>query len=162
MALILQPPPPLHFTVQTLSRVLLMTRGEASATGEVTKRNLNHRSCANASPLVPSCHCDGCADCHCGSDDVRGGGGWAVRDCRSTASERPDDDVKTRHVKVPSHGERLDLIGRTCSGGRWLAAVPSAPLLLFGPWPTPPGWSEECDRLRLERCRKRATKPRVT
>lgn len=83
---------PLHLTVQTLSRELPMTRAEVSAKGEATprKRSLNHHSCASASPPVPSCRGDGCADCHCGNDGVHGDGaggwadGWGVRDWCST------------------------------------------------------------------------------
>lgn len=81
---------PVHLTVQTPSRALLMTRAEVSATGEATlRRSLNRRSCASASPLVPSCHGDGCADCHCENGGVHGdeggwGDGWGVRNWCST------------------------------------------------------------------------------
>lgn len=81
---------PVHLTVQTLSRELPMTREEVSATGEaMRRRSLNRRSCAGASPLVPSCHGDGCADCRCESGGVHGdeggwGDGWGVRDWCST------------------------------------------------------------------------------
>lgn len=51
----------------------------------------------------------------------------------------------------------------TCSKGRWLVALGSAPPLLLGPCPVLPcTCSEEGARLRLERCRKRATRTRVT
>lgn len=51
----------------------------------------------------------------------------------------------------------------TCSSGDGLvAAAPSAPPLLLCPCPVFPVCSEERDRFLLERCRKRATSPRVT
>lgn len=74
-----------------------MTHVEVSATGAVMrrKRSLNRRSCASASPAVPSCRGDGRGDCHCGNGGVHGAGGgwddgWGVREWRSTGSARPD------------------------------------------------------------------------
>lgn len=76
-----------------------MTRAAVSATGEaMRRRSLNRRSCASASPLAPSCHGDGCADCHCESGGVHGdeggwGDGWGVHDWCSTGLARPDKGV---------------------------------------------------------------------
>lgn len=111
---------PLHLTVQTLSTEPPMTHVEVSAKGEVRrrKRNLNRRSCASASPPVPSCHGDGCGDCHCGNGGVHGaGGGWVdgrgVCEWRSTGLARPDNNVMASHVKVELTGYEeagIDLI----------------------------------------------------
>lgn len=84
-----------------------MTHVEVSAAGEVTprKRSSNRRSCASASPPVPSCHGDGCADCHCENGGVHGdeggrGNGVVVRDWCSTALARPGKDGMIFHIKV--------------------------------------------------------------
>lgn len=102
---------PLHLTVQTLSTEPPMTHAEAPATGEAMrrKRNLNRRSCASASPPVPSYHDDGCGDCHCGNGGVHGAEGgwvdsWGVRELRSTGLARPDNDVMASHIKAEVTG----------------------------------------------------------
>lgn len=93
-----------------------MTHVEVSAAGEVMqrKRNLNRHSCASASPPVPSCHGDGCGDCHCGNGGVHGaeGGrvdGWGVLEWRSTALATPDNDVMASHIIVEVTRE-IDLV----------------------------------------------------
>lgn len=75
--------------------------------------------------------------------------------------------VHFKSLKTFSHQAHIKTLEEghcnTCSSGDWLvAAAPSAPPLLLGPCPALPVCSEERDRLRLERCRKRATSPRVT
>lgn len=135
------PHTPLHLTVQTLSTEPPMTHVEVSATGEVMrwKRNLNRHSCASASPPVPSCHGDGCGDCHCGNGGVHaaGGGwvdGWGVLEWRSTGLARPDNDVMASHIKVEVTGYEKKLLlpylfwGKVVSSGALGYASPLRPL----------------------------------
>lgn len=107
---------PLHLTVQILSTEPPMTHVEVSATGEVMqrKRNLNRHSCASASPPVPSCHGDGCGDCHCGNGGVHGADGdrvgcWGVLEWRSTGLAIPDNDAMASHIIVEVTRE-IDLV----------------------------------------------------
>lgn len=88
-----------------------MTHAVATATGEVMqrKRSLNRRSCASASPPVPSCHGDGCGDCHCGNGGVHGAGGgwvdsWGVRGWCSTGVATPGNDVMASQIKAEVTG----------------------------------------------------------
>lgn len=111
---------PLHLRVQTRSTEPPMTRVEVPATGEVMqrKRNLNHRSCASASPPVPSCHGDGWGDCHCGNGGVHGAGGgwvdgWGFPEWRSMGLVRPDNEIMANHIKVEVIGYKeagIDLV----------------------------------------------------
>ncbi len=149
------------------------------------RRSLNLHSCAGGSPLAPGCCSAGCVDCHYGNGGVHGGGGdgsdgWGVLCWCSKESATPEDDFIEQIFRQraglrageQNYSDAANWILRrrslirtcrhTCSKGRWLVAAPSAPLLLLGPCPVLPACSEEGARLRLERCRKRATRPRVT
>ncbi|KAG7237698.1 hypothetical protein INR49_032144 [Caranx melampygus] len=127
--------------MQTLNRELPMTHvvDKVSPNDVVMlwRRSLNPRSCAGESPLVLGCCSAGCVDCHYGNGGVH--------------DDEEDDGCAGWAV-----------LGQNSMEGRWLVAAPSAPLRRLGPGTVFPACSDEGARLRLDRCRKRATRTRVT
>ena len=177
-------PPPI-LTAQTQSRELPMTHAadKASAVDVVTLRRTSSdlHSCAGGSPLAPGRCSAGCVDCHSGNGGVRGGegagepDGWVVLGwCSKGPATSEEDFYQAKFETNVGHLDydvwrcaklivrRSNINGSTCSRDRWLLATPSAPPRFLGPCPVLPACSEEGARLRLERCRKRATRTRVT